>query len=425
MKGGHAPIQIQRWAPYDYVNDPFVKRLYLERDFRTAAFYPMVLFQSFLEGGDLPSDPRELAAVLLMKPSDVEHSLRVCVDAGKLFVKEGRVFHKRVMQEVVEALEYRERQSAAGKASAGRRWSSRMDGGQGSRTRAENMNAARSKGRHTEEQWQALLDFCGRACLKCGAKESELFGAALTKDHVVMVSKGGSDSIDNLQPLCRNCNTRSASGREDYRQRLPGFRAFIERLTHNQTQAPVERTPNLPLPIPTPPPTPVPNCAVAPVADAPAKIESKRAAEIYQRFYPNGRVPGAMFKELRPLVLKHGWEVVEPELCAYLEQTEIAYQSWPKFAAGFGTWTKGRGSRGPGPQPSEKAEKRMRGLEALVTGRVPHGGNGSGLVSGHGEAGGELPPGRRDGRDQGATGANVPGGVAALPDGPRVDPRRE
>ena len=46
-----------------------------------------------------------------------------------------------------------------------------------------------------------LLERDGSACLVCGA------GADLTIDHIVPISRGGSDDLSNLQVLCRRCNS--------------------------------------------------------------------------------------------------------------------------------------------------------------------------------------------------------------------------
>lgn len=72
-----------------------------------------------------------------------------------------------------------------------------------------------SKGQFTNEQWRDLKDQCGHTCLKCGAKEP---GVRLSIDHVIPISKGGSNSIVNIQPLCLPCNQSKNIKTTDYRK---------------------------------------------------------------------------------------------------------------------------------------------------------------------------------------------------------------
>lgn len=70
---------------------------------------------------------------------------------------------------------------------------------------------AEQRGSFTRQEW---LDLCARynhKCLACGASE------ALTADHIVPLSKGGSNTIDNIQPLCWTCNNRKITRTADYR----------------------------------------------------------------------------------------------------------------------------------------------------------------------------------------------------------------
>jgi len=60
-------------------------------------------------------------------------------------------------------------------------------------------------------EWQNILEFYNHTCLCCGATEE------LTQDHVIPLSKGGSHSPDNIQPLCRTCNLRKHVKIIDYR----------------------------------------------------------------------------------------------------------------------------------------------------------------------------------------------------------------
>lgn len=56
-------------------------------------------------------------------------------------------------------------------------------------------------GSHTEAEWRGLT---GRYELRC-AKCSDI--KPLTRDHVIPLTSGGTDYIDNIQPLCKPCNS--------------------------------------------------------------------------------------------------------------------------------------------------------------------------------------------------------------------------
>jgi 5-methylcytosine-specific restriction endonuclease McrA len=71
-----------------------------------------------------------------------------------------------------------------------------------------------AKGSHTDEEWQKLKIFYNFKCLRCGKQEPEI---KLTRDHVIPLIQGGTDSIDNIQPLCAHCNSKKNYKHIDYR----------------------------------------------------------------------------------------------------------------------------------------------------------------------------------------------------------------
>lgn len=78
--------------------------------------------------------------------------------------------------------------------------------------RAARMKAARALGTHTREQWERLRHFCNYTCVRCG-----LEGYHLDRDHILPVCLGGSDSIENIQPLCSWCNASKGPESVDFR----------------------------------------------------------------------------------------------------------------------------------------------------------------------------------------------------------------
>jgi len=65
---------------------------------------------------------------------------------------------------------------------------------------------------HTASQFRDLCYQTGNICLCC--KQSK----KLTADHVVPLSKGGSDGLENIQPLCSTCNISNCTKTIDYRR---------------------------------------------------------------------------------------------------------------------------------------------------------------------------------------------------------------
>jgi len=57
-------------------------------------------------------------------------------------------------------------------------------------------------GNHTLQEWEDLKIEFDNKCAFCRQPKK------LTKDHIIPLSESGTDYIDNIQPLCRNCNSK-------------------------------------------------------------------------------------------------------------------------------------------------------------------------------------------------------------------------
>jgi len=65
-------------------------------------------------------------------------------------------------------------------------------------------------GSHTFGEWETLKTQYNHTCPACGLREpfENQRCKTLTEDHIIPLEKGGSDNIENIQPLCLRCNQK-------------------------------------------------------------------------------------------------------------------------------------------------------------------------------------------------------------------------
>lgn len=74
---------------------------------------------------------------------------------------------------------------------------------------------ARKKGNGgniTTQEWKFILDKYAHKCLRCGKSDVKL-----TMDHIKPLALGGTNTIDNVQPLCVSCNSWKSTKYIDFR----------------------------------------------------------------------------------------------------------------------------------------------------------------------------------------------------------------
>lgn len=178
----------------------------------------LMLIMHYWANGGLPCDDRKLARIARMSDREWSKARPTIVE----FFETGWT-HKRIDAELVKSEEKSAAARANGSRGARSKWGMASDA---QAKRSERLAAARANGSHTKEEWSAMLSAIPM-CVKCGAQEH------LVKDHIIPIYQGGSDGIDNIQPLCHSCNSskgqdttdlRPANWRDKMSAKMPGER---------------------------------------------------------------------------------------------------------------------------------------------------------------------------------------------------------
>ncbi len=171
--------------------------------------YCRLLFTMWRHDARLVDNAEELARIAGVTPKRweaiAERVMRPMTVAG------GLVSQKRLTSTWCDVQDRRRKNAAAGMTGGTTRWGTSKDE-ESRASRSRRLSEARLKGRHSKEEWNALVAVCGCVCVKC-----EKGDTALVKDHIIPLYQGGSDGIENIQPLCVPCNSGKGPDRTDYR----------------------------------------------------------------------------------------------------------------------------------------------------------------------------------------------------------------
>lgn len=182
--------------------------------------------------GPLPNDIEELAVIGKLRSTNSEIIVQALL--AKYFFKngDGHWHQKRIDSELSRWSAKRGKRSLSGAKGATAKWGE-YSAYQNKINRSERLANARLLARHSDVEWQTLKLCLGCRCLRCGHHESEI---EIVKDHIIPIYRGGSDGIENIQPLCRSCN--AAKGPDDSDLRPLDWRERLTKCLANACPSP-------------------------------------------------------------------------------------------------------------------------------------------------------------------------------------------
>lgn len=193
------------WMPL-YIGDFIADTMSLNAE-QTGCY--LLWLMAYWRNGPLDNNIPELVQAGKLRSPGPESIARKLLARYFTLEEDGCWHQGRIDFELLRAEEKQSKLSVSGAEGAAAKWNSSQS--LGKMARSERLAKARQLARHSPDEWQALKEALGRSCSKCGLAED------IVKDHIVPVYQGGSDGIENIQPMCRKCNASKGPDTTDYR----------------------------------------------------------------------------------------------------------------------------------------------------------------------------------------------------------------
>lgn len=167
--------------------------------------YTVLLDTYYATGGVLPQSKDELYRIARAMTTPERKAVDRVADQFFAVNGDGTRHNKRADAEIAGAIAY----SGSQREKATRKWGSNPEAGK--QKRSARLAAARAIATHSPWEWERLVVLCGSRCVRCQSD------GPLVKDHIIPIYAGGSDGIENLQPLCHSCNSSKGPDSSDLR----------------------------------------------------------------------------------------------------------------------------------------------------------------------------------------------------------------
>ena len=169
----------------------------------------LLLLMDYWKRGPFVNDEDQLRAASKVTSDDDWRRAWAVIKSYFPIGEDGLLHNLKADKELSKAAHNRLARSKSGSEGAASKWGESADN---KLKRSERLANARRLATHASVEWQALIEACEASCCHCKRNDVEL-----VKDHIKPIYQGGSDGIENLQPLCRSCNASKGPDSTDLR----------------------------------------------------------------------------------------------------------------------------------------------------------------------------------------------------------------